>query len=216
MKKCIIVGAGTYGQVYATYLSAEYEIIGFVDDDPALLDTEVVGFKILGTVKSLMEKTIFAPSDVSIFVPIGNNEVRCSLLQIFKSQGFYTPSFIHKSVSMDASTEIGNAVYILPSCSIMPYVQIGDNVMISMGVNIAHHVKIENGCFFSQGTNVGASITVQENAYVGIASTLMTGVKSIGRNSLIGAGAVVIKDVPNNAIMAGVPAKILKYKTTSE
>ena len=40
----------------------------------------------------------------------------------------------------------------------------------------------------------------------------MTGVKVLGENCLIGAGAVVIKDVPANAIVAGVPAKVLRYK----
>ena len=43
-------------------------------------------------------------------------------------------------------------------------------------------------------------------------ATIMTGVKRLGKNCLIGAGAVVIKDVDDNAIVAGVPAKVLKYK----
>jgi sugar O-acyltransferase (sialic acid O-acetyltransferase NeuD family) len=212
MNKCVIVGAGTYGQVYAKYLSDEYEILGFVDDDPKMLSKKVVGYDVLGTVQSLLDGKLCLSSEVSVFVPIGNNETRCRLLSELRSKTFKTPSFIHKTVNMDDSTKVGNAVYILPSCSIMPYVEILDDVMISMGVNIAHHVKIEAGCFFSQGTNIGASMTIQEQAYVGIASTLMTGVKCIGKNSLIGAGAVVIRDVPENAVMAGVPAKVLKYK----
>ena len=94
----------------------------------------------------------------------------------------------------------------------MPLTEIGNFSMISMGVNIAHHTLIEPGCFFSQGTNIGASIHIKELAYIGISATLMTGVKSIGKNCLVGAGAVVIKDIPDNAVMAGIPAKILKYK----
>ena len=53
---------------------------------------------------------------------------------------------------------------------------------------------------------------IYDLAYIGAGATLMTGVNKIGKNSLIGAGAVVIRDVPDNAVMAGVPAKILKYK----
>ena len=212
MEKCVIIGAGTYGQVYAKYLSDTFNVVGFIDDNQSLLNTQVVGVEVLGTVQSLLDELFFKSSEVSVFVPIGDNEVRCSLLNKLKVRGFQTLSFIHKTVHLDESTLLGDTVYILPSCNIMPFVDIGDNVMISMGVNIAHHVKIENGCFFSQGSNIGASIIIHEQAYVGIASTLMTGVKSIGANSLIGAGAVVIRDVPDNAIMAGIPAKVLRYK----
>ena len=94
----------------------------------------------------------------------------------------------------------------------MPLTVIGDYTMISIGVNISHHSKIGMGCFFSYGTNIGASMDIYDLAYIGAGATLMTGVNKIGKNSLIGAGAVVIRDVPDNAVMAGVPAKILKYK----
>ena len=94
----------------------------------------------------------------------------------------------------------------------MPLSVIGDYTMISMGVNIAHHTNVGEACFFSQGTNIGASINIKALAYVGISATLMTGVKEVGEDSLIGAGAVVIKDVPDNAVVAGVPAKVLRIK----
>jgi acetyltransferase-like isoleucine patch superfamily enzyme len=113
---------------------------------------------------------------------------------------------------MDSSVQIDEPVYILPGTSIMPYTSISKDVMISMGVKIAHHTIIKEGCFFSQGTNIGASIVVEQLAYIGIAATLMTGVKRIGRNSLVGAGAVVIRDVPDNVVVAGVPAKVLRNK----
>ena len=84
--------------------------------------------------------------------------------------------------------------------------------MISVGANISHHTNINDGCFFSFGTNVGASINIKELAYLGIGATLVTGMSILGRNTLIGAGAVVLKDVPDNAVMVGVPAKLLRYQ----
>lgn len=208
MSKCIIIGAGTYGQVYKEYLQSEYSVTGYYDDDSSLHGLAIDGIKVKGNVQDAIENE----PDCAVFVPIGNNKVRVRVLKEFEQNGFEIPSFIHKDTIIHSSVIIGKAVYILPGTNIMPLTVIGDYTMISMGVNIAHHNIIEEGCFFSQGTNIGASMNIKKLAYVGISATLMTGVKTIGINTLIGAGAVVIKDVPDNAVMAGVPAKILKYK----
>ena len=72
--------------------------------------------------------------------------------------------------------------------------------------------ELEEGVFLSAGCNFGASIHACKNAYCGIGSTIMTGVHTLGEDCLIGAGAVVISDVPDHAVMAGVPAKVLKIK----
>lgn len=210
MDKAIIIGAGTYGQVYAEYLKDlnKYEIIGFIDDDPEKLNQEVIGIKVLGPVALL--ENLEHRDQISVFVPIGNNKVRERILEKARAFSFNTPSFIHPKTCIHGTVIIGQSVYVLPSTNIMPLTKIEDNVMISMGVNIAHHTVIEKGCFISQGVNVGASITIERYAFLGIGSTIMTGVKTVGANTVVGAGAVVIKTLPCNCIAAGVPAKIIK------
>ena len=94
----------------------------------------------------------------------------------------------------------------------MPYSKIDDYTMISMSVNLAHHSLLSKGTFLSTGVNFGASITAEPYTYCGISSTIMTGISHLGENCLIGAGAVVINDVPKDAVMVGVPAKILKFR----
>ena len=128
------------------------------------------------------------------------------------SLGYETPNFIHSSVIIHDTVKLGKAVYILPGSIIMPHAEIKDYSMISMGVNLAHHSILDKGCFLSTGVNFGASIHAKENAYVGIGATIMTRIKTLGKNSLVGAGSVVINDVEDNAVVAGVPAKLIKYK----
>ena len=96
--------------------------------------------------------------------------------------------------------------------TIMPYAVIKDFVMISMGVHLAHHTVLDEGVFLSTGCNFGASIHAHKFAYCGISSTIMTGLHELGEDCLIGAGAVVIRDVQSKAVMAGVPAKVVKIK----
>ncbi|PVW15751.1 acetyltransferase [Marixanthomonas spongiae] len=206
MKECVIYGAGTYGEVYASYLKEMYNILGFIDDNSLLIGKTVNKFPVLGNSKYLFSKL---KRDVVVFVPIGNNQLRVSLFEKLNQEGFTTPNFIHPKTLIDSSVSLGKGVYILPSTNVMPFTKIADYSMISMGVNIAHHVYIEKGCFFSQGTNIGASINIKEKAYFGIGATVMTGVTSIGENALIGAGSVVINNIPANCTAVGVPAKPL-------
>lgn len=207
-KKCIIIGAGTYGQVYKEYLQTEYSVIAYYDDDPALHGHKIDGIEVKGNVQDAIEND----PDCAVFVPIGNNKVRVRILKELELNGFEIPSFIHKDTIIHSSVIIGKAVYILPGTNIMPLTEIGNYSMISVGSNIIHHTFLKEGVFVSNGCNLGANILVKKQAYIGMGATIMTGVKVIGENSMIGAGAVVINDVPDNAVMAGVPAKILKYK----
>lgn len=210
MKKAIIVGARTYGQVYAEYLKSQYSICGYIDDDPTLENSIINGIPVLGSVNYLLDN--IGCDEYSVFVPIGNNDVRYNILKRLNTKGFQTPSFIHPNTQVFENVSIGNAVYMLPNSLVMPCTVIKDYTMISAGVNIAHHNIIEKGCFFSQGSNIGASLFIDTKAYVGISATIMTGVKRIGSNTLIGAGAVVISDVEDNAVVVGIPAKTIKYR----
>lgn len=206
-ENCIIVGAGTYGQVYAEYLKEDYNILGFIDDNEILSNTEINGIKVLGNFNFLLNSIDIS---VNVFIPIGNNKTRVELFKKVINKGFKTPNFIHKTTQIHSSVKIGKGVYILPGSHIMPLAEIKDFVLVSMGVNIAHHTIIEQGCFFSQGSNIGASIHFRDNVFCGIGSTIMTGVKDVGKKSVIGAGAVIIHDVPDGVTVVGNPGRIIK------
>ena len=210
--RSVIFGAGTYGQVYLAYLQeAGVEVVGFIDDDPTIQGSLVGGIPVIGNHESL--KDLKQQYNLEAFYcPLGNNQLRVKFMEMAKDAGFALPNYIHPSVVLSPHVIIGEGVYILLGTHIMPHTLIKDYVMISMGVNVAHHVILEKGVFLSTGCNFGASIVAREKAYCGISSTIMTGIHELGKNCLIGAGAVVIHDVPDNAVMAGVPAKCLKFK----
>ena len=210
--RSIIIGAGTYAEVYLAYLQeAGVEVIGFVDDDPKFQGQSVRSIPVLGTILDLAELRKKYNLEAA-YCPLGNNKLRAKFLRLAKELGYKTPNYVHPSVIISPNVTIGDGVYILLGTTIMPHTTIKDYVMISMGVHLAHHVVLEEGVFLSTGCNFGASITAHKYAYCGISSTIMTGLHELGEDCLIGAGAVVIKDVPAKAVMAGVPAKILKYK----
>lgn len=210
--KSVIIGAGKYGEVYLSYLQeAGVDVVGFLDDDPNIINIKFGGLPVLGPT-SILPILKEKYGITAVYCPLGNNRLRVKFLRLAASLGYETPNYIHPSVIISPHVKIGKGVYILLGTKIMPFTIIEDYVMISMNVSIAHHNTLQTGCFLSTGCNFGASIIAEENSYCGIGSTIMTGLQILGKDCLIGAGAVVIKNVPQGAIMAGVPAKIIKYK----
>lgn len=215
VKNTVILGSGSYGEVFLNYLKEQgHNIIGFYDDNLNNSKKIIHGVPVLGIFNDLLTEKSKNNID-HIFCPIGDNVIRYKYLKILTEFGYDIPNFVHKSVIIDPETIIGKGVYLLPGVIVMPHARIKDFVIISMGSKIAHHTVIEEGAFISTGVNVGANVLVERKAFLGISSTVMTGVKRIGKNAVVGCGAVVIRDVKENDVVAGVPAKVLKKKTSN-
>ena len=92
---------------------------------------------------------------------------------------------------------------------------IGDGTKLDALVHVAHNVIIGRNCELTAGTIIGGSTTIGDTCWTGLNSTLKNKIK-IGNKVIVGAGALVIHDVPDEDIVAGVPAKSIKHKVTSD
>jgi acetyltransferase-like isoleucine patch superfamily enzyme len=127
--------------------------------------------------------------------------------------------------SIDDNSKIGTFVEIQKNAKIGKNCKISSHTFICEGVNIEDNVFVGHNVTFindkhPRSTNDDGSMQTEANwkvietfvrkaASIGSSSTIMCGV-TIGENSIVGAGAVVTKDVPANSIVAGVPAKVIK------
>jgi maltose O-acetyltransferase len=107
---------------------------------------------------------------------------------------------------------VGNGFYANHNCVILDVntVRIGENVMFAPGVQVytaTHPLDVETR---NSGRELGFPVEIGDNVWVGGNAIICPNVK-IGNNAVIGAGAVVTKDVPNNALVVGNPAKIMKF-----
>lgn len=85
-------------------------------------------------------------------------------------------------------------------------IEFGDNVMVAPGLKIA---TINHDMYDRHVTYTYGKVTVKENAWIGMGVTICPGV-TIGKYAVVAAGAVVTKDVPDYAVVGGVPAKVIK------
>lgn len=124
---------------------------------------------------------------------------------IDESVGVFTPLYINYG----KHTKIGKNVFINFNCTFLDLggITIEDNVLIGPNVNIlseGHPVSPED-----RHSLVPKSIHIRKNAWIGAGATILQGV-SIGENAIVAAGAVVSKDVPDNTIVGGIPAKVIR------
>jgi UDP-3-O-[3-hydroxymyristoyl] glucosamine N-acyltransferase len=113
--------------------------------------------------------------------------------------------------------KIGNNVEISGNSNVdrgsLSDTKIADGTRIDALVHIAHNVVVGKNCELTAGTVIGGSAIIGEMSWTGLNSTVKDRIK-IGNRVLVGAGAAVIHDVPDGDIVAGVPAKSIKHKTT--
>jgi UDP-3-O-[3-hydroxymyristoyl] glucosamine N-acyltransferase len=113
---------------------------------------------------------------------------------------------------------IGNNVEICSNCSIargsLSDTIIGDGTKLDALVHVAHNVEIGRHCALTAGTIIGGSTRIGDMCWTGLNSTIKHKVR-IGNKVIVGSGASVINDIDDEDIVAGVPAKSIKHKVTS-
>lgn len=208
MNELYILGAGTYGEViFELAETVGYRVVCFYDDDPTLIGTEVMGKKVMGPFSSFTKLDIIGKN---FAVAIGNNTIRFQVMQNILNNKGLLPSLIHPKANISPSANIGKGVYIHSGAYIWTKAEIGDFSIISPNTVIAHHTKVGKACLISTLCAVGALIKIKDYVTLGIGTTVITGVKRIEENVMSGGGSVIIKDVEDNAVIVGNPARKIR------
>ena len=202
----IIVGAGGFGrEVYLwakdSFSRDQYKIKGFLDDNPRILDNYDMNVGIIGNLNSHEIKN----QDRFIFA-IGDIDIKKRLIIKMKKRGAKFLTLIHPTAIMANTTKIGEGVIICPFCLVSDNVLLEDFVMLNIYSSCGHDAKVGSYCILSPYATLNGFVILEDEVFLGTHTTV-TPYKRVGYKSKISANSVVMRDVPPNKIVFGVPGK---------
>jgi len=220
--KVVIYGAGQLGVMAADILGQgqDMTVVGFIDDDPCQAGREYDGLPVLGDA-SLLPQLRGQGVDGAI-VCIGNNSVRGRVARRLVVMGFELVTAIDPTARVSPKARLGTGGMVATGAIIALHSVLGDNFYLGPGAVVSHDVTVGNNVLLSVGSVVAARVDIADEAFIGagariVPATMSPGVRlRVGENSVVGAGAVVLQDVPANAIVVGVPARVVRYRQPQE
>jgi sugar O-acyltransferase (sialic acid O-acetyltransferase NeuD family) len=206
-KKLVIVGAGEFAEIayeYFTY-DSDYEVVAFSVEKKYLDKATFFGLPVV-PFESL--ETEFSPGQYEIFVAItftSLNRIRTRLYQASKNKGYKIASYVSSQAFVWRNAKIGENCFIFENNVIQYHVSIGNNVILWSGNHIGHRTKIADNNFISSHVVISGYCDIGESCFFGVNSTLADNI-TIGRDCLIAAGALMIKNSLPEKIYKGSPA----------
>lgn len=203
LKSAYVIGAGGHAKVVISTLQAMgFKVEAVFDDDESKIDTTLLGVPIRDRVAKIMEATPLPTVNA-----IGSNVARRKLSN--QLDGINWLTIVHPSAFVHPSVQIGCGTVVFAGAVIQPDTIIGAHSIVNTGTTIDHDCQTGDFVHIAPGVHLAGEVKVGEGTFLGIGSSVIPQVK-IGSWCVVGAGSVVIKDVPDNVVVVGVPARILR------
>lgn len=210
--KLYIIGAGDVGKFVAynfeIFHATGFEISGFLDDDETKWGKILCGYPILGGLNLLDQEE----EKVGVLVGIAHPQKKKSVVQKINFDKILAPSMVAKNAWISKEAVIGSGVIIYPGVTINYETEIEDHVILNMNCAIGHNCKISKYSTLSPGTSLAGHTQIDQCVSMGINAATKQSVH-IGENTIVGGMSMVVKNVPSNVTVVGVPGKIIKYHT---
>ncbi len=187
-------------------LNSNFEMLGFIDNDPEKKNTLFCGYKVFGgfeVLDDLLTQDVYFVNLIT-----GSTLMRYETSLYMAKKGCKFTNLIHPSVDL-TMTKLGVGNYIQENVMIQADAQIGDNSSIHMGALVSHESVVGNSVFIAHAVSISGKVEVGDGTFIGTNATIIPRLK-IGKWCTIGAGSVVIKDVPDYATVVGNPARVIK------
>ena len=207
----VVLGSGALARMVGGILKADagVELVGFADANPARHGQTLCELPILGADDMLPELRRRGVSHAVIAA--GEPRLRRRLAALLRELNFELANAIHPHAFVAPEAQLGRGVIVLPGAVLADNPAIGDNTFVGQSATIAHDSVIGRDCLIGGRSAIGGEVRIGEAALIGWGA-IVGPRHSVGAGAVIAAGANVMSDVPENAVAAGNPARVVQVR----
>ena len=205
----MILGAGGMGREVLAY----YCDLGLIDNVEGFVEQHSARSGQLVKGKRIYDESEITQlySNVELIAGIGS-PLRRKWVEDLEAMGFTFNILIHGEAYVGKEVTMGMGCIVCPGAIITTDVKIGSHCIINVKASISHDCTVGDFVTVCPGATIGGSVEIGDDSWIGIGATVIQRIK-IGKGVFVAAGAVVVDDIPDNSLVMGVPAKVVRKLT---
>jgi sugar O-acyltransferase (sialic acid O-acetyltransferase NeuD family) len=205
-KSLLILGAGSFAleTLDIAESASGFEPLGFVNSlEQPPPGTTHAGLTVFG-----VDQVPYKPEDCFLANGMVSTKRR-GFIETMSARGYRFISIIHPSAVISRRARIGDGCVIHAGVIVASNTTIEPHVVLNRGCLIGHDNLTRSFCTIGPGANVAGGVEIGAGAYIGVGAVIRDHL-AIGEGSVVGAGAVVVKPVPANVLVTGLPARVVQ------
>lgn len=193
----ILLGASGHAKVVIAALrEAGRDVSACYDDDQALWGKQILGVPIAPGAE--------APTGAPAVIAIGNNAVRKKLAETLDLDW---QTVVHPRAWVHESVTLGEGTVVFAGAVIQPDTAIGRHSIVNTGASVDHDGVIGDYVHLAPGVHLAGGVTIGEGSFLGVNAGVIQ-YRRVGAWTTVGAGGIVVRDLPDHVTAVGVPARV--------
>lgn len=194
--KAYLYGASGHAKVVLDIVRKAYvDVPCLIDDNP--LVNELSGLPVVHSAEGLSP----------LIVTIGDCQIRRKVVGKLGKREYLT--VIHPDAIIADSAKMGYGTVVMAGAILNPFAVVGNHCIINTGASLDHDVQVGDFVHVAPHCTLCGEVKVGEGTWIGAGTTVIQGIY-IGKDCFIGAGSVVVKDIPDNCLCYGNPARVIR------
>ena len=214
MKSVVIIGGGGFGREVLDIFDAcnrvkpEYDVLGFIVQKEYGSPGTIINDKpILGDFDWLEAHH----DEVYVTCSVAAPHHRRRLIQQAADRDCRFCNIIHPAAILTRWVTMGDGVIITAGCILTNRIHVGNHVHVNLDCTIGHDAVLEDFATLAPGVHISGNVSLGQGCYVGSGANIIEK-KKLGEWSVVGAGSVIVADVPANATVVGVPGRVIETR----
>lgn len=214
-RRFVIWGSAGHAKVLTDVIElGQGQVVALVDNDPAAVSC-LKGIPLYCGLAGLSDwlKAQASPDTLCAAIAIGGarGRDRMNIARSLLDAALQLPVLVHPQAAVSGTATMGLGSQVLANAVVAADVVMGTVCIVNNNANVDHECVLGNGVHIAPGAVLCGCVTVGDNTMVGANAVVLPRVR-IGRNVVVGAGAVVTRDVPDDSVVVGNPARFIGAK----